>query len=98
MGVGNDVAHLDFIDKEIAAGVGGGHPVPDMCGEFQRVAEAGVLEFVQLEGENVAGGDAVFEEVAAEERFQEIGLAAAAQACDDLDLAVPHERNEPFQI
>ncbi len=98
VGVRHLVGHLDLIHEEIPAIRLPFDPLPHGLRQLQRVAVTDIFRQIQLIAEDVILGHALLQQPALEDRAQQIALAAAADAGDDLDLPVPHEGDESIQI
>ena len=98
VGVRHLVGHLDLVHKEIPAIRLPLDPPTHGLRQLQRIAVTDIFRQIQLIAEDVILGHALLQQPALEDRAQQIALAAAADAGDDLDLPIPHEGDESIQI
>jgi len=91
VGIRDFIGHLNLIYKEIILVCAVFHDLTDMSRKLQRIAIANITGQVQLKGQNVIFGNALAEKVALKQIAKQIGLAASADAGNDLYLAIPHK-------
>ena len=96
VGVGYLVGHLNFIYEKVKGIATRFHDFPNVGRKYQRIAVADILCQIQRKGQNAVRRNPFPQQIIAKQSAQQIGLSASANAGNDLDLTVPHERNQLF--